>query len=207
MEITPMLSAKVHRALGCALPCLLVASGGVLLTGPVFGAQFVLPESGFCWGSLALLVYSGLAQRSGQYAQALAGALVATLSCLCAAGLAGLIASYTLVAPRAVSWDCSVVVRACPLPDHLVLAGVVLACAAALLGVSSAVAGRVVITVWRLAPAGDNLASQPTAARRRDVGLPGAPAGRYAAGGANFSRAGHIRVLEGPGAAAPWRRR
>jgi hypothetical protein len=207
MEITSMLSANVHRALGCALPCLLLASGGVLLTGPVFGAQFVLPESGFCWGSLALLVYSGHAQRRGRFPQAVAGAMSATLCCLCTAGLAGLIAGYTLVAPRAVSWDCSAAVRACPLPDHLVLAGVVLACAAALLGVSAAVAGRVVITIWRLAPAGDNLASQPSPARWRDVGLPGAPVERYAASGANFSQAGHILVLEGPRANATRRRR
>jgi hypothetical protein len=207
MEITPMLSAKVHRALGCALPCLLVGSGGVLLTGPVFGAQFVLPESGLCLGSLALLVYSAHAQRQGQYPQALAGAMNATLCCLFTAGLAGIIAGYTLVAPRAVGWDCSAVVRACPLPDHVVLAGVVLACAAALLGAGAILAGWVVVTIWRLAPTGEAVASQITSARWQDTGFPGAPAGRHAAQGANFSRTGRVPVWEGTGAAASRRRR
>src|SRR5579859_5248324 len=102
MEIMPMRSAKVHRTLGCTVPCLLVGSGGVLLTGPVFGAQFVLPESGLCWGSLALLVYSAYAERRRQYVQALAGALNATLCCLFTAGLGCLVAICTLLAPRAV---------------------------------------------------------------------------------------------------------
>ncbi len=207
MEITPILTATVHRALGGALPCLLVGSGGVLLTGSVFGAQFVLTESGLCWGSLALLVYSARAQRRGQFPQALAGAMNATLCCLVTAGLAGLVAGCTLLAPRAVGWDCSPAMRTCPLPDHLVLAGVVLACAAVLMGVSATVAGWVVIAIWRLAPTGEAVASQPTSARWQDAGFPGAPAGRHAAPGANFSRAGSVPVLEGTGAAAPRRRR
>jgi len=205
MEITPMLTATVHRALGRALPYLLVGSGGVLITGSVLGPRFVLPECGLCWGSLALLVYSARAQRRGQYPRALAGAMNATLCCLLAAGLAGLVAG--LLASRAVGWDCGAAVTTCPLPDDLVLAGLVLVCAAALLGASAIVAGRMVIAIWRLAPIDEAVACQPTRARRLGVGLPGAPAGSPARQGANFSRAGRVLVLEEPGAIAPGRRR
>lgn len=147
MERTCRLAAVVRRSARRAALCLSLGSDAVLATCAVYGSAFVLPASGSCWGMLALLLYGARLHRAGRYPQVVVCVTVTALWGLIVAGSAGLIAGWTLLAPRTVGW-------AGQPPAHAGVAAAALGLGAVLVMGAVLASARLVLAVWHLAPGG-----------------------------------------------------